>query len=135
MAIKLLHIIESNIKKYKDEKSLQETGIALSISDGIAINSFLKKIKNNILDIFSFLFLNREVLLFNIKIKILKTIQILLLVRLFLFFTYCLLNFIFLLATILINFEYNLLLNFIFGINSLVTCAEMFGKSTNQQLV
>ena len=31
MAIELSYILESNIKKYKDEKSLQETGIVLSI--------------------------------------------------------------------------------------------------------
>jgi hypothetical protein len=111
-----IFILESNIKKYKDEKSLQETGIVLLVSDGIAINSFLKKIKNNILNIFSFLFLNREVLLFNIKIKIIQIIQTLLFVRLFLLFTYCLLNFIFLLATILFNFEYNIVFNFIFDI-------------------
>nr|YP_010394476.1 ATP synthase F0 subunit 1 [Phytophthora pinifolia]DAZ88523.1 TPA_asm: ATP synthase F0 subunit 1 [Phytophthora pinifolia] len=36
MAIELSYILESNIKKYKDEKSLQETGIVLSMSDGIA---------------------------------------------------------------------------------------------------
>jgi hypothetical protein len=34
MAIELSYILESNIKKYKDEKSLQEMGIVLSMSDG-----------------------------------------------------------------------------------------------------
>ena len=29
MAIELSYIFESNIKKYKDEKSLQETGIVI----------------------------------------------------------------------------------------------------------
>ena len=35
MAIELSYILESNIKKYKDEKRLQETGIVLSMSDGM----------------------------------------------------------------------------------------------------
>lgn len=34
MAIELSYILESNIRKYKDEKSLQETGIVLSMSGG-----------------------------------------------------------------------------------------------------
>lgn len=45
MAIELSYILESNIKKYKDEKSLQETGIVLSISDGIARCYGLTKIQ------------------------------------------------------------------------------------------
>lgn len=36
MAIELSYILETNIKKYKNEKGLQETGIVLSMSDGIA---------------------------------------------------------------------------------------------------
>jgi proton translocating ATP synthase F1 alpha subunit len=36
MAIELSYILESNIKKYRDEKILQETGVVLSMSDGIA---------------------------------------------------------------------------------------------------
>ncbi|TQO71583.1 F0F1 ATP synthase subunit alpha, partial [Rhizobium rhizogenes] len=45
MAIELSYILESNIKKYKDEKSLQETGIVLSMSDGIARCYGLTKIQ------------------------------------------------------------------------------------------
>ena len=36
MATELSYILESNIKRYKDEKQLEETGIVLSMSDGIA---------------------------------------------------------------------------------------------------
>ena len=36
MASELSYILESNIKRYKDEKQLEETGIVLSMSDGIA---------------------------------------------------------------------------------------------------
>jgi len=36
VAIELSYILESNIKKYKDEKGLEETGIVLSMRDGIA---------------------------------------------------------------------------------------------------
>jgi proton translocating ATP synthase F1 alpha subunit len=36
MAIELSYILESNIKNYRDEKTLEETGIVLSMSDGIA---------------------------------------------------------------------------------------------------
>jgi proton translocating ATP synthase F1 alpha subunit len=36
MAIELSYILESNIKKYQDDKKLKETGIVLSMSDGIA---------------------------------------------------------------------------------------------------
>ena len=51
MLYRLFHILESNIKKYKDEKSLQETGIVLSMSEGIAryyglINKKIKGGKN-----------------------------------------------------------------------------------------
>jgi F-type H+-transporting ATPase subunit alpha len=45
MAIELSYILESNIRKYKDEKSLQETGIVLSMSDGIARCYGLTKIQ------------------------------------------------------------------------------------------
>ena len=45
MAIELSYILESNIKKYKDEKSLHETGIVLSMSDGIARCYGLTKIQ------------------------------------------------------------------------------------------
>jgi hypothetical protein len=34
MIIKMLYILETNIKKYQDEKGLEETGIVLSMSDG-----------------------------------------------------------------------------------------------------
>ncbi len=47
MAIELSYILESNIKKYKDEKSLQETGIVLLVSDGIAKCYDLLKIQTN----------------------------------------------------------------------------------------
>jgi len=36
VATELSYILESNIKRYKDEKQLEETGIVLSMSDGIA---------------------------------------------------------------------------------------------------
>lgn len=36
MASELSYILESNIKRYKDEKQLEETGIVLAMSDGIA---------------------------------------------------------------------------------------------------
>jgi F-type H+-transporting ATPase subunit alpha len=36
VASELSYILESNIKRYKDEKQLEETGIVLSMSDGIA---------------------------------------------------------------------------------------------------
>ncbi len=42
-----IFILESNIKKYKDEKSLQETGIVLLVSDGIAKYYDLLKIQTN----------------------------------------------------------------------------------------
>ena len=47
MAIELSYILESNIKKYKDEKSLQETGIVLSMSEDIARCYGLIKISTN----------------------------------------------------------------------------------------
>ena len=36
MAVELSYILETNIKNYRDEKKLEETGIVLSMSDGIA---------------------------------------------------------------------------------------------------
>ena len=36
MSIELSYILETNIKKYKDKKNLEETGIVLSMIDGIA---------------------------------------------------------------------------------------------------
>ena len=45
MAIELSYILESNIKNYKDEKTLEETGIVLSMSDGIARCYGLTKIQ------------------------------------------------------------------------------------------
>ena len=45
MAIELSYILESNIKNYQDEKSLQETGIVLSMTDGIAKCYGLTKIQ------------------------------------------------------------------------------------------
>lgn len=36
MAVELSYILETNIKFFKDEKKLQETGVVLSMSDGIA---------------------------------------------------------------------------------------------------
>ena len=36
MAIELSYILESNIKNFKDDKKLEETGVVLSMSDGIA---------------------------------------------------------------------------------------------------
>ena len=45
MAIELSYILESNIKNFKNEKKLEETGIVLSMSDGIARCYGLTKIK------------------------------------------------------------------------------------------
>src|SRR5688572_850134 len=45
MASELSYILESNIKRYKDEKQLEETGIVLSMSDGIARCYGLTKIQ------------------------------------------------------------------------------------------
>ena len=45
MAIELSYILETNIKKYQDEKGLEETGIVLSMSDGIARCYGLTKIQ------------------------------------------------------------------------------------------
>lgn len=45
MAIELSYILESNIKNFKNEKKLEETGIVLSMSDGIARCYGLTKIQ------------------------------------------------------------------------------------------
>lgn len=45
MAIELSYILESNIKNFKSEKKLEETGIVLSMSDGIARCYGLTKIQ------------------------------------------------------------------------------------------
>lgn len=45
MAIELSYIIESNIKNFRDEKTLEETGVVLSMSDGIARCYGLTKIQ------------------------------------------------------------------------------------------
>jgi len=45
MAIELSYILESNIKNFKTEKKLEETGIVLSMSDGIARCYGLTKIQ------------------------------------------------------------------------------------------
>ena len=49
MIIKMLYILETNIKKYQDEKGLEKTSIVLSMSDGIARCYGLTKIKINLL--------------------------------------------------------------------------------------
>ena len=45
MVVELSYILETNIKNYKDKKKLQETGIVLSMSDGIARCYGLTKIQ------------------------------------------------------------------------------------------